>query len=63
MKTLRQVRARYTAVNGAPRQGWRTILVIDHQSFTVYQGDNRRLAQWYRRMLAIALHRMLSRHA
>ena len=63
MKTLRQVRDRYTEIRGLPRHGWQVRLVVDHQSFTVYNGGNRQSARWFRRMLAIALHRMLSRHA
>jgi hypothetical protein len=38
---------------------WNAYLQIDHQGFTVVENTSRRRAQWFAKMLAIALERML----
>lgn len=39
---------------------WNTYLQIDHQGFCVVEQTSRARAQWFGKMLAVALDRMLS---
>ena len=39
---------------------WNTYLQIDHQGFCVVEQTSRHRAQWFGKMLAIALERMLA---
>ena len=54
-----RLRRRYTRV---VKMGdhWNTYLQIDHQGFCVVEQTTRARAQWFGRMLAVALDRMLS---
>jgi len=58
-KTLAEIRRKYTrVVKLGP--GWDTVLQIDHQGFSVVERATKARAQWYAKMLAIALERLLS---
>lgn len=54
-----RLRRRYTRV---VKMGdyWNTYLQIDHQGFCVVEQTTRARAQWFGKMLAVALDRMLS---
>ena len=57
-----RLRRRYTRV---VKMGdhWSTYLQIDHQGFCVVEQTTRARAQWFGKMLAVALDRMLSANA
>ena len=42
---------------------WNTYLQIDHQGFCVVEQTSRQRAQWFGKMLAVALERMLTANA
>lgn len=42
---------------------WNTYLQIDHQGFCVVEQTSRHRAQWFGKMLAVALERMLAANA
>ena len=54
-----RLRRRYTRVVKIGDQ-WNTYLQIDHQGFCVVEQTSRARAQWFGKMLAVALDRMLS---
>ena len=55
----RMVRHRYTRVVKMGDK-WNTYLQIDHQGFCVVEQTCRHRAQWFGKMLAVALERMLA---
>lgn len=61
--TLLAVKRRYTAIRRThdrrSREVFTLYLVIDQQSFAMERSHTRKRANWYRRQLAFALHRML----
>ena len=54
-----RLRRRYTRVVKMGDK-WNTYLQIDHQGFCVVEQTTRERAQWFGKMLAVALDRMLS---
>ena len=58
-RMVSRLRRRYTRV---VKMGdhWNTYLQIDHQGFCVVEQTTRERAQWFGKMLAVALDRMLS---
>ena len=58
-RMVSRLRRRYTRVVKIGDQ-WNTYLQIDHQGFCVVEQTSRARAQWFGKMLAIALDRMLS---
>jgi hypothetical protein len=60
---ISQIKSRYTSITKGDGK-YMPWLKIDHQSFPVtVEYTDRKTAEWYRRQLAIALHRMLSQSA
>lgn len=58
-RMVRRLRRRYTRVVKMGDR-WNTYLQIDHQGFCVVEQTTRSRAQWFGKMLAGALARMLS---
>ena len=58
-RMVSRLRRRYTRVVKIGDR-WNTYLQIDHQGFCVVEQTTRARAQWFGRMLAVALDRMLS---
>ena len=58
-RMVSRLRRRYTRVVKIGDQ-WNTYLQIDHQGFCVVEQTTRERAQWFGKMLAVALDRMLS---
>ena len=58
-RMVSRLRRRYTRVVKIGDQ-WNTYLQIDHQGFCVVEQTSRARAQWFGKMLAVALDRMLS---
>lgn len=58
-RMVSRLRRRYTRV---VKRGdkWNTYLQIDHQGFCVVEQTCRQRAQWFGKMLAVALERMLA---
>lgn len=61
-RMVSRLRRRYTRVVKMGDQ-WNTYLQIDHQGFCVVEQTTRERAQWFGKMLAVALDRMLSANA
>jgi hypothetical protein len=57
-QSVPRLRRRYTRVVKIGDK-WNTYLQIDHQGFCVVEQTTRRRAQWFSKMLATALARML----
>jgi hypothetical protein len=57
--TVKQLQKRYTRTVKSG-DGWVTYLQIDQQGFCVVDRTTKARAIWYAKMLAIALHRMIS---
>jgi hypothetical protein len=57
-KAVTKLRRRYTRVAKLGDK-WNTFLQIDHQGFCVVEDTSKVRAQWYAKMLAIALARMI----
>lgn len=58
-RIVSRLRRRYTRVVKIGDK-WNTYLQIDHQGFCVVEQTCRQRAQWFGKMLAVALERMLS---
>ena len=58
-RMVSRLRRRYTRVVKIGDQ-WNTYLQIDHQGFCVVEQTSRARAQWFGKMLAVALDRMFS---
>ena len=58
-RMVSRLRRRYTRVVKIGDK-WNTYLQIDHQGFSVVEQTTRAQAQWFGKMLAVALDRMLS---
>ena len=58
-RMVSRLRRRYTRVVKMGDK-WNTYLQIDHQGFCVVEQTCRQRAQWFGKMLAIALERMLA---
>lgn len=58
-RMVSRLRRRYTRVVKMGGK-WNTYLQIDHQGFCVVEQTCRQRAQWYGKMLAVALERMLA---
>jgi len=42
---------------------WNTYLMIDHQSFSVCEQTTKKRAQWFGKMLAVSLQRLITEHS
>jgi hypothetical protein len=58
-RSVGRIRRRYTRVVKIGDK-WNTYLQIDHQGFCVVEQTCRHRAQWFGKMLAVALERMLA---
>lgn len=61
-RMVSRLRRRYTRVVKIGGK-WNTYLQIDHQGFCVVEQTCRQRAQWFGKMLAVALERMLAANA
>jgi len=61
-RMVSRLRRRYTRVVKIGDK-WNTYLQIDHQGFCVVEQTTRHRAQWFGKMLAVALERMLAANA
>lgn len=61
-RMVSRLRRRYTRVVKMGDK-WNTYLQIDHQGFCVVEQTCRHRAQWFGKMLAVALERMLADNA
>lgn len=57
--TLQNIRDRYTRVKKIGKK-WNTYFRVDHQEFCVVEQTSYKRARWFRKMLAIAINRMLN---
>jgi hypothetical protein len=58
--TIKRLQDKYTSVVKIGSK-WNTYLQIDHQGFCVVEQTTKKRAQWYAKMLAIALARVESK--